>query len=617
MTPARARWLAGVLGLGMLAVLAGCDQPDLPPAAALPPGAAPAANAPALPALPAVDASALKTGPANPTVPQEPSPFRFTDVVKDSGVDFVQFSGMTPEKHYPSANGSGVAMFDYDGDGKLDLYFATATLLPLGTAEKGSNRLYRNLGGGKFADVTEAAGVGFRGFCHGVAAADLDNDGDQDLILSNYGPNVLYRNNGDGTFTDVTAEAGVANSDRKVKEKDANGVEVERTLINWASGVAFLDHDNDGDLDIYVSIQGDWYLPFDDKFCGDYEKKRRLYCSPRNVRTAKDVLYRNDGGLKFTDVTDSAGLGRDDGHGFGVVACDLNDDGKIDLYVANDLNPNYLFLNKGDGTFDDFTETSGAAFDIRGAVQSGMGVDAEDVDGDGRPELFVTNFAQEYNTLYQNDGKGFFSDMTTYAGSLAPDSRPWVGWGCGLVDFDHDGWVDVFVVNGYVDDNHTEHTYAEPPLLHRNVDGRRFKLATRDAGNYFDTSHVGRGAAFGDLDDDGDGDVVVNHKDAPPAILRNDTPKGDNHWVRLKLRGTKSNRDAVGARVTIEAGGKTIHRQRKSGSSMLSSNDPRLTIGLGPAATIDTLTIRWPSGAETVMTGVAVDREIEVVEEEP
>ncbi len=343
-------------------------------------------------------------------------------------------------------------MLDYDGDGLLDLYFCTATLLPLGTAEKGPNRLYKNLGGGKFQDVTEKSGLGYQGFCHAALAADIDNDGDTDVFLCNYGSNSLFLNNGDGTFKDVSKAAGIAKP-------------------GWSSSGAFLDYDNDGDLDLYVSNYGEWKYPEDSVFCGDLERKIRLYCSPRTIRTVKHFFYRNNGDGTFTDVYDKVILSydpetkqlkpRSDGHGFGVVAADLNEDGKIDLYVANDMNPNFLFLNKGDGTFEDATEASGAAYDEKGQAQSGMGVDAEDFDGDGRPELFVTNFQNEYNTLYQNLGKGTFSDCTAYVG-LAADTTPWVGWGTSLSDFDNDGWPDNFVVNGHVDDNRK--------LLGENVD---------------------------------------------------------------------------------------------------------------------------------------------------
>ncbi len=538
----------------------------------------------------------------------EPGPFRFAEIARDAGVDFVHFSGMTAAKYQPTAHGSGVAVFDYDNDGKLDLYFATATLLPLGTAQKGPNRLFKNLGGNKFQDVTASAGVGFAGFCHGIVVGDIDNDDDPDVFLCNYGANVLFLNNGDGTFRDISKSAGI---DRP----------------NWSSGGAFLDYDNDGDLDLYVANYGIWKLPEDDKFCGRLEPKRvRIYCSPNVIRPAKHQLYRNNGNLTFTDVYDHAILSIDpetkkpkprcDGRGFAAVTADLNGDGLIDIYVANDVCPNFLFLNRGDGTFDDATESSGAAYDGKGQAQSGMGVDAEDVNGDGLPDLFATNFANEYNTLHINLVSGLFMDATSFYG-LAADTMPFVGWGTALADFDNDGWPDNFVANGHVDDNRRQfrqnYKYAEPPLLFLNLKGKRFRLATKDAGPYFETKHLGRGAAFGDIDNDGDIDIVVNHKDGAPALLRNDT-KSDNHWIRLELHGTKSNHDAIGTRVEIEVGGRTIFRQRKSGYSLMSSNDPRLLIGVGPKGEVDKVTLRWPSGMVSMHQHLKTDRSYKIVE---
>ena len=551
--------------------------------------------------------------PIRTATPQAPSPFRFTDVAEASGVKFTHFSGMTEARHFPTANGSGVAFFDADGDGKLDVYYASATLLPLGTATKGPNRFFRNLGDGKFADATETSGLGFTGFCHGIIVGDVDNDGDQDVFLCNYGSNVLLVNNGDGVFQDVSKQAGV----------DRPG---------WSSGGAMLDYDNDGDLDIYVANYGIWQLPEDDVFCGDPESKVRMYCSPRSIRTTKHFLYKNNGDGTFTDVYDSFLVdvtgkpisGRADGHGFAAVAADLDGDGRIDLCVSNDMNPNFLYLNQGGGKFEDATETSGAAFDAKGEAQSGMGIDAEDIDGDGDPDLIVSNFDHEYNTIHTNLGKASFMDVTPMVG-LAADTTPYVGWGLALADFDSDGWPDCFVANGHVDNNREQlgqgTSYAEPSLLHHNVptrtnQGRRFQLATRDVGPYFDIRHVARGAAFGDFDNDGDIDIAVNHKDGPAALLRNDTPRGDNHWVRLELVGAKSNRDAVGARVHVQVKDRTIERQRKGGCSVFSANDPRLTIGLGNVPEIIKLTIDWPSGATTTREHLPTDQGIRIVEGE-
>ncbi len=531
---------------------------------------------------------------ANPTVPVPRSPFKFNEIAREAGITFVHTSGTTEAKQFPTASVSGVAMFDADHDGKLDLYFATATRLPVGTARSGPNRLYRNLGGNRFRDATEESGLGFAGFCQGIVVGDIDNDGDQDVYLCNYGGNVLYRNEGDGRFRDVSKAAGV----------DFSG---------WSTSGAFLDYDNDGDLDLYVANYGRWKLPDDDQFCGGPKlagmpgpDRARVYCSPRLIRPARHILYRNDGDGTFTDVTEAAGVGRADGRGLGVVAADLNGDGRVNLYVANDTCPNFVYFNRGDGTFEDATDSSGAGYDASGHVRAGMGVNAEDVNGDGLIDLFVTNYFDEPNSLFIGRGAGAFVEPDPDVG---PDARqpPLGRLGLRLADFDNDGWPDCFVANGHVNDNlhlfGIDSPYAQPALLHRNQGNGRFRLATRDAGAYFDADHVSRGVAYGDIDDDGDIDLVVNHKDREPALLRNDTePRG--HWIRLRLVGTRSNRDGIGAVVEVEVGGRTIVRQRKGGTSFASAHDPRLLIGLADASTARAVTVRWPSGHVNRRLGV-------------
>lgn len=622
-------------GFAMSAVTTGCGGSNpAPPNTVAAPQPAPAPATKTASAEPAKPAPTEKTaepakakivgdrlsgkassGSVTPAARQEPSPFRFTDITKEAGIDFVHKSGMNEKKYFPTANGSGVGIFDADGDGLLDLYFLTCSELPVDKATAPSNKFYKNLGNGKFEDRTEASGLGYRGFSHGVIAGDIDDDGDTDLFLATYRDNRLFRNEGGGKFVDVTEAAGI------------------KPGPYFSSGGAMLDYDNDGDLDFYVSNYGLWDMATDDVFCGDEDAGLRMYCSPRSIRTVPHLLYRNEGGGKFVEVAATAGVARSDGHGFGVVTGDFNGDGKVDIFVANDMNPNFLFLNKGDGTFEDATEFSGAAFDVKGQAQSGMGVDAEDFDGDGRFDLFVTNFANEYNTLYQNMNNNGFYDVTTFVG-LAADSMPLVGWGCGLIDFDNDSWPDCFVSNGHVDDNRTGVSYAQPPLIWANVPvsgremvvrstgvgaaerrKRRFRIATRDVGPYFESNHVGRGVAFGDLDNDGDIDIVVNHKDAPPAILRNDTPRGKNHWIRLELKGGKTNPDAIGARVEIQIDpDRVLERQVKGGGSMLCANDKRLTIGLGEKSPIVKARIHWPSGIISDHAGLEVDTAHRIVE---
>ena len=526
-------------------------------------------------------AGAARTIPES--APAEPVTIRFRDGSAASGIDFVHCSGNNHDKLYPTANGSGVAMFDYDGDGWLDLYFATTRILPVtaSTASPG-NQLYRSLKNGKFEDVTERAGVGFHGFNHGVAVGDVDNNGYPDLVLTNFGPNVLYLNNGDGTFRDASAGSGLQ-------------------CAPWSSGAAMFDYDRDGDLDVYVTCYGKWTVEGPHQPCGNAEKGIRTYCSPLFMTPTRHFLLRNRGNGTFEDVTKAAGILRSDGRGLGVIAADLNRDGWIDLYVANDMSPHFLFINKRDGTFEDLTESSGAAASEAGAYQAGMGVDAEDITGDGLPELLVTHFREDYDTLYRNlDGRNY-QDVSSWAG-IVKDSMPNVGWGCALADLDGDGSPDILAVNGHVDDNLIElgidAPQAEPARVWRNQGDGRFRLV-QDPGPFFATGHVARGAAFGDLNNDGSIDAVISIMDGHPAILYNESPR--RSWIRLELLSQWSNRPAIGAVVQVHAGGRIIHRQLKGGGSYLSSNDPRLLVGLGSAESVEKVEIIWPGGARTTL----------------
>jgi hypothetical protein len=520
---------------------------------------------------------------------------RFRDATEGSGIDFEHRSGNSPEKLFPTANGSGVALIDFDGDGLLDLYLATTRELPLDRPSTSmGNRLYRNLGAGRFEDVTGSAGVGFDGFCHGAVAGDFDGDSHPDLYLANLGPNVLYLNDGDGTFRDASLGSGA-------------------DLDAWNSGSAVLDFDGDGHLDLYVTSYGRWTEADARRFCGDQPLGVRTYCSPLSITPDRHALLRNRGDGTFEDATESAGILRQDGRGLGVVAADLNGDSLADLYVANDLCPNFLFLNRGDGTFEDATELSGASRSESGFDQAGMGVDAEDVTGDGLPELLVTNFRGDYNTLYRNLGDGIFHDVSAWAG-IVNDSMPEVGWACALADLDNDGRPDIVAFNGHVDDNlpklGQEVPYAEPSKVWRNLGDGRFRLV-RDPGPFFERDHVARGAAFGDLDDDGDLDIVVSRMDGRPALLLNESDPGN--WIRFELVG-EGGRPVVGAGVEVHLADRVLRRLAKGGGSYLSSNDPRILVGIGPADRVDRVVVRWPGGGTTELPAPEIGRTHRVLE---
>jgi hypothetical protein len=516
-------------------------------------------------------------------------PIRLVEVTGGAGVDVLNVSG-TPTKDYiVDTNGNGAAFFDYDRDGDLDVLVVNGSTLQ--RLEAGGDPmvvLYRNDGKGRFDDVTAASGLNRRGWGTGVCIADVDNDGFHDVYVTAFGPNVLWRNTGRGGFSATTQAA------------DAR----------WSTGCAFGDYDRDGYVDLYVAN----YLTLDHTSVPPRGATAcrfmniDAFCGPRPLPGERDVLYRNAGNGTFADVTAQAGVTEPGHYGFGVLFTDLNDDGWPDIYVANDSLPNLLFRNRGDGTFSEEALISGAAVSGDGREQAGMGVDAGDYDGDGRLDLIVTNFAQDYTTLYRNEGGGTFLDVSFRSG-MAATLGPYLGWGVGFVDVDNNGLLDVFVANGHI---HPEvartgtSTYRQRNQLFRNSGGGRFTPVAAEAGSGLLLEKSSRGAAFGDYDNDGDRDVLIIEIDERPTLLRNDTRGG--HWVTVRLVGTKSNRDAIGAKVTIEAGGRRQITEVRSGGSYVSHNDMRAHFGLGNARRVDRMEIRWPGGLVETVKGLDADQ---------
>ncbi|HEX9638861.1 MAG TPA: CRTAC1 family protein [Acidobacteriota bacterium] len=534
--------------------------------------------------------------PAPPAPPGTPA-VTYVDITDQAGVDFVHRHGGSGQKYMVETMGSGAGIFDYDGDGRMDLYLVNGSALPGYQGPAPTNRLYRNLGALRFEDVTDSAGVAGRGWMMGVSFGDYDNDGDSDIYITALGPNILYRNDGGGRFTDVSQAAGV---DSKL----------------WGASAAFADYDLDGDLDLYVSNYVDFTLD-NNKFCGNLRLQQRAYCHPDVYNGVPPVLYRNNGDGSFSDATRAAGLYITEGKGLGVVWTDVDGDGDPDLYGANDSTINYLFVNNGDGTFADESLFSGAGYSEDGKAMAGMGVDSADIDGDQKPELFVTNLDLETNTLYHNDGAHSFTD-TTYRAGLGEPSLLFVGFGTAFDDYDGDGWQDIIVVNGHIIDNihlfKDNITYAQRGMVFRNLGGAKFVEVTGACGAINDV-RVSRGLALGDLDDDGDRELLISRNNDRAALLRND---GGNRggWLRVVLRGRRSNRDGFGARVTLVAGGRTQVREARSANSYLSQSDPRLLFGLGGAKTVERLEVRWPSGQVDRLTDLEPGRTVTVHEGE-
>ena len=520
----------------------------------------------------------------SPAVPSADGDY-FRDVTAAAGIDFVHSIGDTALTNLVESVGGGVAMLDYDGDGFLDLYVTTGAHLA-GLSEGRSrarpeNRLYRNRGDGSFEDVTRAAGVGDTGYSMGVAFGDYDNDGDPDLFISNYGTNVLFRNDGDGTFTDVTRRAGVGGTGCSV-------------------GAVWADFDNDGLLDLYVGN----YIEFDPDYRQFYAPDG--FPGPLAYSGQPDVLYRNRGDGTFEDVTERMGVWRPDGRAMGVGAADVNGDGFVDLYVANDAMGNYLFLNTGGTGFREAGLEAGVAYNHRGDATSSMAVDFADFDGDGSVDLFVSDMS--YSALYRNEGNGSFRDVT-YASGIAVPSGQYVGWGTAFVDYDNDGDPDIIKINGDL-----QHLFGQEDQVFDNVGGSFVDVST-ERGAYFRRELVGRGAAFGDYDNDGDVDVFIVNLNDRAVLLRNERGN-ERHWISLLLVGRVSNRDGVGARVSVATGNVVQVRQRTAAAGYLSQNDPRLHFGLGDHEVVDRIEIRWPSGIVQLLDDVAVDRVLTVIEPE-
>jgi enediyne biosynthesis protein E4 len=526
-----------------------------------------------------------------------PLPFSFRNIAREAGLTAATiFGGTETNKYLLETTGCGVAVLDYDDDGWLDVFVVNGTVLegfPHGDAP--TNHLYRNQHDGTFRDVTAAAGLTQSGWGQGACAGDYDDDGHADLFVTYWGQNHLYRNRGNGTFEDVTVSAGLGNAKPR-----------------WGAGCAFLDFDRDGRLDVFAANYIDFDLasaPVPESGLCRY-KGLPVACGPPGLPGGKNVLYRNTGKGTFEDVSERAGITRASGtYGLGVSTLDFNDDGWVDLYVANDSNPSALYLNNRDGTFKDIGVSAGCAYSQDGKPQAGMGVAAGDYDRNGTIDLFKTNFAGDTSTLYANDGKGLCEDRT-FAAGIGLNTR-WLGWGVSFVDLDNDGWLDLFLVNGHVypevERLKTEGTYKQRKVVYRNLGNGRFEDVSMRLGEPVTTPAAGRGAAFADFDNDGDIDVVVNNMHAPPDFFRLDLRPGA-HWTTIALVGTRSNRSAIGARVKLFAADGVQVQEVRGGGSYYSQNDLRVHFGLGQTARIDRVEIRWPNGRQEQWKEVAIDR---------
>jgi hypothetical protein len=522
----------------------------------------------------------------------------FTDeAVKRGLAEPNVFGGVDTKKYIIETTGTGVAIFDYDNDGWPDIFVVNGTTLePLAGKRPPTNHLYHNNHNGTFTDVTEKAGLARTGWGQGVCVGDYDNDGFDDIYVTYYGKNVLYHNNGNGTFTDVSETAHVAGSGK-----------------TWGTGCAFVDYDRDGKLDLFVATYVDFDVttaPAPGERASCMWKGVPVMCGPRGLPWGKNILYHNKGDGTFEDVTTRAKIDQTNGHyGFSVSTLDFDDDGWPDIYVACDSTPSILYHNNRDGTFTDVAVVAGAAFNEDGKEQAGMGSTIGDYNGDGRMDIFKTNFSDDTATLYRNNGDGTFDDVT-FAAGLGLYTK-YLGWGTMFVDVDNDGWPDLLLVNGHVypevTKQHLGSDYEEPRVLYHNLGNGKFADISETSGPGITTERSSRGLAVGDLWNDGRMSAVVSNMNEPLSLLVNQV-KTENHWLGIKTVGTKSNRDGIGAKIRVQAGGRLHVDEVRSGSSFDSNNDMRVHFGLGKVAKIDWIEIRWPSGLMERFEGLALDK---------
>ncbi|AXC09722.1 hypothetical protein ACPOL_0341 [Acidisarcina polymorpha] len=532
-----------------------------------------------------------------------PGPIRFEDIAQKAGVHFVTENSPTAEKHQPETMPAGVALFDYDGDGFLDIFLVNGAEMPslVKTGPKYYNRLFHNNGNGTFTDVTEHAGLEGAGYGMGAAVGDFDNDGRPDLFVANVNGNQMFHNNGNGTFTDVTAKAGVSGAKHKDRKM-------------WSIAAGWFDYNRDGLLDLFVVNYCDWDPRYEPSCMGI---DGRGYCHPDSFPPLRNTLYRNNGDGTFTDVSEETGISKVDGRGMGVAFADYDNDGWPDVFVANDNSPNRLFHNLGGKRFEEVGLEAGVAYNDDGNVLAGMGVDFRDLNNDGLPDIWHTALENETFPLYLNKGKGRFANAGHESG-LANLTMPMSGWSNGIADFDNDGWKDLVVARGNVLDNIEQISrhfrYAEPNAVFRNLGNGKYEDVSVSAGADFTRPAAHRGLAYGDLDNDGRIDLVITALGGPVSVLRNVT-ETHNHWILLKLVGSKSNRMGLGAQICLTTDdGRRLYNEATTSTGYAGSSDPRVHFGVGSSRLIREIEIRWPSGTRQLLHDVSVDQALVVTE---